>query len=101
MTTFGLHTYLPVLRRSASRDVPVDHPHRQEGARRALNVAVAALGLVLVAPLMVVIAVAVKVTSRGPVFYRQQRVGLCVRSTYGGNHRRKLDIGGKPFTIFK
>ena len=66
-----------------------------------LNVAVAALGIVIASPLMLAVAVAVKVTSAGPVFYRQRRVGLCVRSSYGGNHRRKVDIGGKPFTILK
>ena len=57
--------------------------------------------MVIVAPVMLAIAVAVKLTSRGPVFYRQERVGLCLRSTYGGNHRRKQDIGGRPFTIYK
>ena len=99
MTTYDLHTSLPVTR--ASKAVPADHPHRQEGARRALNVAVAAVGIVAVAPVMALIAVAVKVTSPGPVFYRQRRVGLCTRSTHGGNHRRKVDLGGKPFTIYK
>ena len=66
-----------------------------------LNVAVAALGIVFASPLMLAVAVAVMLTSAGPVFYRQRRVGLCVRSSYGGNHRRKVDIGGKPFTILK
>ena len=34
---------------------------QREGARRALNVAIAALGLVLTLPLMIVIAVLIKV----------------------------------------
>ncbi|HXQ28337.1 MAG TPA: sugar transferase [Gemmatimonadales bacterium] len=75
----------------------------REGARRALNVAVAALGLLLAAPLMLVIAVAIKLTSRGPLFYTQTRIGIDVRNpvTAGGNGRRKTDAGGRPFRIFK
>jgi lipopolysaccharide/colanic/teichoic acid biosynthesis glycosyltransferase len=49
---------------------------RGEIAIRALNVAIAAVLLVLLSPLLLVIAVAVKLTSRGPIFYRQVRVGL-------------------------
>lgn len=103
MTTFGLHTYIPVLRDAkAKREaLPVGHPHAREGARRLLNVAVATIGIILSAPVMLVIAIAIKLSSSGPVFYRQRRVGLCVRSTYGGNSRRKVDIGGRPFTILK
>ncbi len=101
MTTFGLQTVTPVIRRPKASSLPADHPHRHEGARRALNVAVAAIGLVLAAPVMLGVAVAVKLSSPGPIFYRQRRVGLCTRSTHGGNHRRKVDLGGKPFTIYK
>ena len=35
----------------------------------------ASLGLLAVAPLMIAIAIAIKLDSRGPVFFRQQRVG--------------------------
>lgn len=73
-----------------------------EGARRALNVLVAAIGLVLTAPALLVVAALVKLTSPGPVFYRQIRVGLDRRTEGdGGNHRRSLDQGGKPFMIYK
>jgi lipopolysaccharide/colanic/teichoic acid biosynthesis glycosyltransferase len=65
-------------------------------------VVVAAIGLVLTAPVMLCIALAIKLTDRsGPVLYRQTRVGLCVRKSQGGNFRRKQDLGGRPFTIYK
>jgi sugar transferase (PEP-CTERM system associated) len=44
--------------------------------KRATDVGVGLLGLVAGAPLMLLIALAVKLTSRGPVLYRQTRVGL-------------------------
>jgi lipopolysaccharide/colanic/teichoic acid biosynthesis glycosyltransferase len=66
-----------------------------------LNVAVAAIGLVASAPLMALIAVAVKLESPGPALYRQRRVGIDRRSTYGGNSRRVTDMGGRPFMIYK
>lgn len=101
MTTLGLHTLLPRIRSDRKRSIPADHPHGREGARRALNVVVAALGLALTAPIMAIIAIAVKLTSPGPVFYRQMRVGLDLRTAAGGNFRRKVDLGGRPFTIYK
>jgi lipopolysaccharide/colanic/teichoic acid biosynthesis glycosyltransferase len=45
-------------------------------AIRALNVAIAAVLLVVLAPLLLLIIAAIKLTSRGPVFYKQVRVGL-------------------------
>lgn len=43
--------------------------------KRAFDIGVACLGLVLVAPLFVLVAVAIKFGSRGPVFFRQERMG--------------------------
>jgi lipopolysaccharide/colanic/teichoic acid biosynthesis glycosyltransferase len=45
------------------------------GLPRAADLALAALGLLVGAPIVAVAAVAIKLTSRGPVIYRQQRVG--------------------------
>lgn len=53
--------------------------------RRALDVTLAAAGLVITAPLLGLAAVATKLESGGPVLYRQQRVGL----------------GGRDFEILK
>jgi sugar transferase (PEP-CTERM system associated) len=43
--------------------------------KRALDVALAALGLCLALPLLVLAAIAVKLDSRGPVLYAQERAG--------------------------
>jgi lipopolysaccharide/colanic/teichoic acid biosynthesis glycosyltransferase len=45
------------------------------GIKRAMDIAGSGLMLTLSAPLFLVIAVVVKVSSTGPVFFRQQRVG--------------------------
>ena len=47
---------------------------------RALDIAIGLASLILCAPVMVVIAVLIRVTSRGPVIFRQSRVGLGAQS---------------------
>jgi exopolysaccharide biosynthesis polyprenyl glycosylphosphotransferase len=54
-------------------------------ARRLLDVVFAIVGLLLFAPFFPLLAIAIKGTSPGPVFYRQVRLGR----------------GGRPFTVFK
>jgi lipopolysaccharide/colanic/teichoic acid biosynthesis glycosyltransferase len=83
--------------------VTVASAEGSEPARRALNLTVAGLGLLLTAPVMLVIAALIKLTSRGPVLYTQTRVGVDRRLERDGptNHRRTTDQGGKPFTIYK
>ncbi len=44
--------------------------------KRLLDISVSLLLLVITLPLMLIAAILVKATSRGPIFYRQQRVGL-------------------------
>jgi lipopolysaccharide/colanic/teichoic acid biosynthesis glycosyltransferase len=43
---------------------------------RALDLLIAAAALVLLSPFLLAAAIAIKLGSRGPVFYRQRRVGL-------------------------
>ena len=43
--------------------------------KRIMDVAGSALALLLFAPILLAIAIAVKLTSKGPVFFRQKRVG--------------------------
>lgn len=54
-------------------------------AKRVFDLAIASLGLLLISPLLLLIALAIKLDSPGPVFYRQERIG-----------RR-----GRPFRIHK
>ncbi len=42
---------------------------------RLFDIAIAAAALLVLSPLLIVIAIAVKLTSRGPVIYRAKRVG--------------------------
>jgi exopolysaccharide biosynthesis polyprenyl glycosylphosphotransferase len=63
---------------------PADTLYLRYG-KRALDVAGALIALVATAPLMLVMAVIIKLESRGPVLYKSQRVGR----------------GGRPFTFYK
>ena len=57
----------------------------KNGLPRQLEAAIALMGLVMVAPLIALTAIVIAVTSRGPVIFRQKRMG------------RK----GRPFTMYK
>jgi lipopolysaccharide/colanic/teichoic acid biosynthesis glycosyltransferase len=71
-------------------------------ARRFLNVAIAGLGILLTLPVMLLIALAVRITSPGPIIYTQTRIGLDRR-----RHPRRdplddgEDVGGVPFRMYK
>lgn len=56
-----------------------------ETSRRLFDASAAALGLLVLSPLLLVVAVSVAASSPGPVFFRQVRVGR----------------GGEPFNILK
>jgi len=53
--------------------------------KRLMDLAGSTVALVIFTPVMLLVAIAVKFTSRGPVFFKQQRAGL----------------GGKPFMLLK
>ena len=57
----------------------------QLAAKRLLDIAVSALLLVLAAPLIVLVAIAIKLTSPGSIFFKQTRIGL----------------NGRIFTLYK
>ncbi len=57
----------------------------QAAIKRALDLTLSLLMLLILSPLFPIVAALIKLDSRGPVFYRQERVGL----------------NGKVFTLFK
>jgi len=83
----------------------IRRPSRMEATvLRSLNIVLATGSLIVLAPLILVVALLVRLDSPGPIFYRQQRVGLDRRSLgdqgpRGG--RRMSDMGGQPFLIAK
>jgi lipopolysaccharide/colanic/teichoic acid biosynthesis glycosyltransferase len=91
---------------AAGESTPDDLAHGTEPSldwvHRGLNFCLALLALICVLPILLVIALAVKLSSRGPVFYTQERVGLDRRQPGDGADQRRLrDLGGRPFTIYK
>lgn len=67
--------HLPILSLSASERI----------VKRCMDVTLATLALVVASPVLLMIALAIKLDSPGPVFFRQERGGQ----------------GGRPFRIFK
>ena len=53
--------------------------------KRLFDVILSLLGLTVLSPILIIIAIVVKVNSKGPVFFRQKRVGR----------------SGKPFILYK
>jgi exopolysaccharide biosynthesis polyprenyl glycosylphosphotransferase len=48
-------------------------------AKRATDIVISLVGIILAAPIAAIVALAVRLTSSGPVFYHQSRVGLMGR----------------------
>jgi len=71
---------IPVLSVSKGELTPV-----QTAVKRAVDSVVSALLLIVLSPVIAAVAVAVKLTSPGPVLFRQRRLGL----------------DGEPFTLYK
>ncbi|MEO5493172.1 MAG: TIGR03013 family XrtA/PEP-CTERM system glycosyltransferase [Sphingomonas sp.] len=65
--------------------------------KRLFDIAASAILLVLVAPVIVITAIAIKLESKGPAFYRQRRVGLygvgfdCIKLR---SMRQDAEVGG-------
>lgn len=60
-------------------------------AKRSLDVVGAVTLLILLSPVMLLVAILVKLTSPGPILYKQVRVGLNLRSK--ARDRRQLNLG--------
>jgi lipopolysaccharide/colanic/teichoic acid biosynthesis glycosyltransferase len=86
-------------------------------AKRAMDVCCATIMLVLLAPVMLLVAVMVKLTSPGPMLFRQIRTGLnmrsardrrAARSDAAGDERRQKPSDrrqgicyGRPFVLYR
>lgn len=57
-------------------DVATGSNRVYQAAKRIMDASLAALGIVLTSPLLLLIAAAIKMDSEGPVFYRQKRCGI-------------------------
>jgi lipopolysaccharide/colanic/teichoic acid biosynthesis glycosyltransferase len=90
-----------------------DVPGWKRGFKRAIDIVVALMGSVAFALLLPLLALAIKLDSRGPVFYSQTRVGinrrarerrhggLATQSNRRSRDRRKILSHGAPFSIHK
>ncbi|MEI6167587.1 MAG: sugar transferase [bacterium] len=70
---------------SPTKDIAIQRDVLHEFAKRCTDVILAILGIALTLPLWALIALAVKLSSKGPVFFTQERAGL----------------NGHPFRMFK
>ena len=59
----------------ALKEAPLDRLNNRI-VKRAFDLACVVPGLIVLSPLLVLLALAIKLTSKGPVFYAQERVGL-------------------------
>jgi lipopolysaccharide/colanic/teichoic acid biosynthesis glycosyltransferase len=78
MEAHGLSRERPVARTASE-------PRWLSALRRLFDIAFAAALILLLSPLLIAVAIAVRLDSRGPAFFRQRRVGL----------------GEREFTLFK
>lgn len=90
-----------------------DVPPWKRSVKRAADIVVASAGLVCFGLLLPLLALAIKLDSRGPVFYSQTRVGINRRArerrsrngtaprNRRGQDRRKILSHGAPFSIYK
>jgi len=108
LVTFPLADAAPVpgaildLEPAAESVIEVRPRERHEALCRAVNVTLAAIALVALSPVFLLIAIAVKLTSRGPIFYSQVRVGVDRRYDRAASDERRIhDLGGRPFTMHK
>lgn len=81
--------------------------------KKVLDVLGAAVGIIVALPIFLIVPIIIKLTSRGPVFYTQERVGINRRRNsrrlYKSDmnderrirERRRQDNFGRPFKVIK
>src|SRR5262245_3700235 len=75
----------------------------EDAVRRSIDIVLSSTLLVVLAPVMVVVAAAVKLDSKGPVLFQHVRTGRNRRRAdwRAAADRRKQELFGKPFTLYK
>jgi exopolysaccharide biosynthesis polyprenyl glycosylphosphotransferase len=58
------------------------HDDYRRHLKRALDIAGSLFGILLLSPLFLIVAILIKATSKGPVFFRQERYGLNKRTFF-------------------
>jgi len=58
---------------------------KQENIKRIIDIVISIIGIIILLPFYIVTSIGVKLSSKGPIFYRQERIGK----------------NGKPFKIIK
>jgi lipopolysaccharide/colanic/teichoic acid biosynthesis glycosyltransferase len=96
---------LPAELRNQDRTGPSTADRVYSWFKRGLDIVLSSIGLLVLAPVFALLAIVIKIDSRGPVFYAQERIGLNRRRSHG-NHRaaderRRKDTFGRPFKIYK
>jgi len=87
---------------AAALNLPDDTSSRR--IRRTLDIVLASLALVALLPLLILIAIAIRIDSPGSIFYTQERVGLDRRRKDRGSRagdRRNERGYGRPFQVYK
>jgi len=87
---------------------------RKYAWKRAADIVISIMAMLMLLPFCLVVAVAIRLTSHGPVIYCQERVGLNRRFTNRRRNGSKIEIGdrrngdrrnqshfGKPFVMYK
>jgi len=81
--------------------------------KKSLDLSLAAIGLILASPLLILVAILIKITSPGPIFYTQSRIGVNRRRrdnrVYSASmnkerrsrDRRRENNYGRPFRVIK
>lgn len=102
---------------SLPQSVPVNDKRFYLAVKRLLDVGISLVLLTLLLPLLLLIAVCIRLDSPGPVLFRQTRVGFdrrlrerrnsrypltgATRERRSAQGRRRDDLGARPFTMYK
>ena len=87
---------LPFMRGASGKLCGAHRPTGIAAGRRALDVTCAIVGLALLCPLMAIIGAAIKLTSPGPVLFRQRRIGQGHQEFTILKFRTMRDLPGGP-----